>query len=96
MEIIIRNNGSSIPAAKLEALREELQHPGRLDIDTLKETGSNDSKRDAPGARIGLPNVLARLRLVCGDSALLVVDNDKAGGVIVILEIDIVVESETI
>ncbi|MEJ9162038.1 histidine kinase [Paenibacillus graminis] len=96
MEIIIRNNGSSIPALKLEALRQELQHPGRLDIDTLKETDSTDSKRDAPGARIGLPNVLARLRLVCGDSALLVVDNDKAGGVIVRLEIDIVVESETI
>lgn len=96
MEITVRNNGSSIPAAKLEALREELQHPGRLDIDTLKETDSNDSKRDAPGARIGLPNVLARLRLVCGDSALLIVDNDKAGGVIVRLEIDIVVESETI
>ncbi|MHA6534032.1 cache domain-containing sensor histidine kinase [Paenibacillus sp. BAC0078] len=93
MEIIIRNNGSSIPASRLEALQQELQHPVRVDIDPLKDI---DSKRDAPGARIGLPNVLARLRLVCGDSATLTVDNLKAGGVMVSLQFEIVVESEAI
>ncbi|MBW4082395.1 sensor histidine kinase [Paenibacillus sp. S150] len=96
MEIIIRNNGSSIPAARLEALQQELQHPGRLDIDSMKSMDSKDSKRDAPGARIGLPNVLARLRLVCGDSAVLTVDNQKEGGVAVRLDFEIVVESEAI
>ncbi|OKP98891.1 sensor histidine kinase [Paenibacillus sp. P46E] len=96
MEIIIQNNGSSIPAARLEALQQELEHPSRLDIGSLKDADSKDSTRDAPGARIGLPNVLARLRLVCGDSAVLMVDNHKAGGVVVRLEIEIVVESEGI
>ncbi|OKP85103.1 hypothetical protein A3844_17785 [Paenibacillus helianthi] len=96
MEIIIQNNGSSIPGARLEALQQELEHPSRLDINSLKDADSKDSTRDAPGARIGLPNVLARLRLVCGDSAVLMVDNHKAGGVIVRLEIEIVVESEGI
>lgn len=93
MEIMIRNNGSSIPVSKLEAVQQELQHPVRVDIDTLKDI---DSKRDAPGARIGLPNVLARLRLVCGDSATLTVDNLKTGGVMVSLQFEIVVESEAV
>ncbi|WP_379163607.1 sensor histidine kinase [Paenibacillus sp. sgz5001063] len=99
MEIIIHNNGSSIPAARLEALQQELQHPSQLDINTLKDADSADSAdstRDAPGARIGLPNVLARLRLVCGDSAVMTADNHIAGGVVIRLEFDIVVESEEI
>ncbi|MEK4062632.1 MULTISPECIES: cache domain-containing sensor histidine kinase [Paenibacillus] len=93
MEINIQNNGHSIPPARLEMLRKELQQPGSLDVATLK---SSDSKRDAPGAGIGLGNVLARLRLVCGDDAALTVDNLETGGVIVRLEIEILVESERI
>ncbi|ASA25933.1 cache domain-containing sensor histidine kinase [Paenibacillus donghaensis] len=99
MEINIQNNGQAIPAAKLEALRQELEQPSRLGIDPLKKPEQDQdhySKRDAPGAGIGLGNVLARLRLVCGDDAVLTVDNLKAGGVIVRLEIDILVESERI
>lgn len=92
MEINIVNNGQAIPSAKLESLRQELLHPSRLDIDTLKN--EDESKRDAPGAGIGLSNVLARLRLVCGDDAMLTVDNLPAGGVIVRLEFEILVESE--
>jgi two-component system sensor histidine kinase YesM len=63
----------------------------------LKNAGKDSySKRDAPGAGIGLGNVLTRLRLVCGDDALLTVDNLQTGGVIIRLEIDILVESEPI
>jgi two-component system sensor histidine kinase YesM len=91
MEIKIQNNGNSIPTAKLEKLRQELEQPGTLDIASLK---NSDSRRDAPGAGIGLGNVLARLRLVCGDDAKLTVDNLPAGGVLVRLEIEILTESE--
>lgn len=98
MEISIRNNGLSIPAAKLETLRKELQQPRAVEeLNMLKNSGQDSySKRDAPGAGIGLGNVLARLRLVCGDDALLTVDNLETGGVIIRLEIDILVESERI
>jgi two-component system sensor histidine kinase YesM len=97
MEIIIRNNGLPIPAARLEALRHELQKPAALEPEVLKNADKDSySKRDAPGAGIGLGNVLTRLRLVCGDDALLTVDNLQAGGVIIRLEIDILVESEPI
>ncbi|WNS41371.1 histidine kinase [Paenibacillus sp. MMS20-IR301] len=97
MEICILNNGLPIPAARLETLRKELEQPRAAEPDVLKNTGKDVySKRDAPGTGIGLGNVLARLRLVCGDNALLTVDNLKAGGVIIRLEIDILVESERI
>ncbi|WP_249896824.1 sensor histidine kinase [Paenibacillus sp. PK3_47] len=91
MEISIQNNGNTIPPARLETLRQELQQPSQLDVSALKDS---DIRRDAPGAGIGLGNVLARLRLVCGDDAVLTVDNLEAGGVIVRLEIDILTESE--
>jgi two-component system sensor histidine kinase YesM len=98
MEISIRNNGLSIPAARLETLRKELQQPRAVEeLDMLKNSGQDSySRRDAPGAGIGLGNVLARLRLVCGDDASLTVDNLQAGGVIIRLQIDILVESERI
>jgi two-component system sensor histidine kinase YesM len=98
MEISIRNNGLTIPAVRLEALRKELEQPRAVEPDRLSHTDNKESysKRDAPGAGIGLGNVLARLRLVCGDNAMLTVDNLKAGGVIIRLEIDILVESERI
>lgn len=93
MEILIQNNGNSISIAGLEKLRQELAHPGPLDVAALKKS---DSRLDAPGAGIGLGNVLARLRLVCGDDAMLTVDNLPAGGVMVRLEIEILTESEQI
>ncbi|AIQ39390.1 histidine kinase [Paenibacillus sp. FSL R7-0297] len=98
MEISIQNNGLTIPATRLEALRKELEQPRAVEPVNLSHTDNKDgySKRDAPGAGIGLVNVLARLRLVCGDNAMLTVDNLKAGGVIIRLEIDILVESERI
>ncbi|NQX47532.1 histidine kinase [Paenibacillus tritici] len=98
MEISISNNGLPIPASRLETLRKELQQPlPPEEMDMLKNSGQDGySRRDAPGAGIGLGNVLARLRLVCGDDSLLSVDNLKAGGVIIRLEIDILVESEPI
>lgn len=91
MEISIQNNGDSIPPARLETLRQELRQPSQMDVSALKDS---DIRRDAPGAGIGLGNVLARLRLVCGDDAVLTVDNLEAGGVTVRLEIDILTESE--
>ncbi|MNT73382.1 hypothetical protein D3C72_2120810 [compost metagenome] len=93
MEMTIRNNGTSIPAAKLEKLRQELSRPDPLDVSALK---NSEERRDAPGAGIGLGNVLARLRLVCGEDAALTVDNLPEGGVMVRLEIDILTESERI
>lgn len=93
MEIMIRNNGNVIPLAKLEKLRQELERPAPLDVTAVK---SSDSRRDAPGAGIGLGNVLARLRLVCGDDAALTVDNLPEGGVLIRLEIEILTESERI
>lgn len=93
MEITIQNNGHAIPLARLEKLRQELEQPAPLDLAALK---SSDSRRDAPGSGIGLGNVLARLRLVCGEDAMLTVDNLPAGGVIVRLEIEILTESERI
>ncbi|MNI70281.1 Histidine kinase-, DNA gyrase B-, and HSP90-like ATPase [compost metagenome] len=93
MEITIQNNGNSIPAGRLEKLRRELEQPIPLDVAALKQ---NDTRRDAPGAGIGLSNVLARLRLACGDDAMLTVDNLPGGGVAVRLEIDILTESERI
>lgn len=86
MEIYIQNNGNSIPSAKLDLLRQKLQHPTRTDIDLLRNT---EHDKETTGSGIGLPNVLARLKLVCGDSATLTVDNLRAGGVVVRLEIDI-------
>lgn len=98
MEISIANNGLPIPAGRLEALRKELEQSSTAEERELLQNAGQDSpsRRDAPGTGIGLGNVLARLRLVCGDNALLTVDNLKAGGVIIRLEIDIVVESERI
>lgn len=93
MEILIQNNGTPIPLPRLERLRQELQQPGQLDVASLKDS---DSKRDAPGAGIGLGNVLARLKLVCGEDAVLTVDNLPAGGVLVRLEFEILTESEQI
>ncbi|CAH1224325.1 hypothetical protein PAECIP111892_05474 [Paenibacillus auburnensis] len=93
MEIRIRNNGNVIPLAKLDKLRQELERPTPLDVTAVK---SSDSRRDAPGAGIGLGNVLARLRLVCGDDAALTVDNLPEGGVLIRLEIEILTESERI
>ncbi|MNC53798.1 hypothetical protein D3C75_1032390 [compost metagenome] len=93
MEIMIRNNGNVIPLARLEKLRQELERPAPLDVTAVK---NSDSRRDAPGAGIGLGNVLARLRLVCGDDAMLTVDNLPAGGVLIRLEIEILTESERI
>lgn len=93
MEILIHNNGTSIPLTRLEWLRQELKQPGQLDVASLKRS---DSTRDAPGTGIGLGNVLARLRLVCGDNAVLTVDNLPAGGVMVRLEFEILTESEQI
>jgi two-component system sensor histidine kinase YesM len=92
MEILIQNNGNAIPLARLEKLRQELRQP---DVNVLNNS-HNDSRRDAPGAGIGLGNVLARLRLLCGDDAMLTVDNLPAGGVMVRLEIEILTESERI
>lgn len=91
MEICIQNNGTSIPSAKLDLLRQKLQHPTRTDIDLLRNT---EGGGEAPGTGIGLPNVLARLQLVCGDSATLTVDNLREGGVVVRLEIEIIAERE--
>ncbi|MFD1909638.1 hypothetical protein ACFSQ7_45290 [Paenibacillus rhizoplanae] len=84
--------------AGLEALRKELEQSSTAEERELLQNAGQDSpsRRDAPGTGIGLGNVLARLRLVCGDNALLTVDNLKEGGVIIRLEIDIVVESERI
>ncbi|WP_042197746.1 cache domain-containing sensor histidine kinase [Paenibacillus camerounensis] len=93
MEMIIRNNGTAIPSAKLERLRQELTRPDPLDVSLLK---NSEERRDAPGAGIGLGNVLARLRLVCGEDASLTVDNLPEGGVIVRLEFEIQTESERI
>ncbi|MNP32386.1 Sensor histidine kinase YpdA [compost metagenome] len=93
MEICIQNNGNAIPSAKLDLLRQKLQHSTRTDIDLLRNT---EQDKEATGSGIGLPNVLARLKLVCGDSAILTVDNLRAGGVVVRLEIDIIAERETI
>lgn len=97
MELCIRNNGLPIPAGKLEALRRELLQPQAAeDKNLLSPPGKEHlSRRDAPGAGLGLGNVLARLRLVCGDSAAMTVDNLQTGGVILRLQIDIVVESES-
>ncbi|WP_150265110.1 cache domain-containing sensor histidine kinase [Paenibacillus tepidiphilus] len=99
MEILIRNNGQSIPSERLKALRVELEQAGPLDIDALKDPAPapEDAIRlAAPGAGIGLSNVLTRLRLVCGDDALLQVDNIDTGGVAVRLEFEILMESERI
>ncbi|WP_246187877.1 cache domain-containing sensor histidine kinase [Paenibacillus tengchongensis] len=99
MEILIRNNGQSIPPERLEALRQELEQAGPLDIDALKDpvpAREGEIRLSAPGAGIGLSNVLARLRLVCGDDALLQVDNIDTGGVAVRLEFEIMMESERI
>ena len=93
MEICIQNNGNAIPSTKLDLLRQKLQHSTRTDIDLLRNT---EQDKEATGSGIGLPNVLARLKLVCGDSAILTVDNLRAGGVVVRLEIDIIAERETI
>lgn len=95
MEISILNNGLPIPATRLEGLRKELEQPRAAEPDVLKAAGKDGyNHRDAPGAGIGLGNVLARLRLVCGDDAMLTVDNLTSGGVIIRLEFDILVESE--
>lgn len=91
MEISILNNGNAIPSAKLDLLRQKLQHSTRTDIDLLRNT---EQDKEATNAGIGLPNVLARLKLVCGDSATLTVDNLREGGVVVRLEIDIIAERE--
>lgn len=93
MELNIRNNGGGIPADKLEELRLALCQPRLPEPEMLKEP---DSRRDAPGSGIGLANVLARLRLVCGDDAELTVDNLEAGGVVVRLEFEFLVESDRV
>ncbi|MEK3945199.1 hypothetical protein BSK49_13535 [Paenibacillus odorifer] len=93
MEICIQNNGNAIPSAKLDLLKQKLQHPTRTDIDLLRNT---EQTKEATGSGIGLPNVLARLKFVCGDSATLTVDNLRAGGVVVKLEIEIIAEREKI
>lgn len=79
--------------AKLDLLKQKLQHPTRTDIDLLRNT---EQTKETSGSGIGLPNVLARLKFVCGDSATLTVDNLRAGGVVVKLEIEIIAEREKI
>lgn len=91
MEIVIRNNGSSIPERRLALLNAELERPGELDLGAIRE---DHGLRDAPGSGIGLANVLARMKLVSGASASLTVDNLPEGGVAVRLEFEIRTEGE--
>ncbi|MBT2290345.1 histidine kinase [Paenibacillus albidus] len=93
MQILIQNNGRAIPSSKLDLLRQELQQPTGTNIELSK---ASEARLDAPGSGIGLPNVLARLQLVCGDNATLTVDNCPSGGVTVRLEFDIIAERESI
>ena len=59
-----------------------------------KDGRRHEVRADAPGTGIGLANVLARLRLVCGEDASLTVENRESGGVCVRLEFEIRMESE--
>lgn len=59
-----------------------------------KDGPHHEVRADAPGTGIGLANVLARLRLVCGEDASLTVENRESGGVCVRLEFEIRMESE--
>lgn len=92
MEICIQNNGNAIPSTKLEQLLQKLQYSTRTDIDLLRNT--EQDKEASGGTGIGLPNVLARLKFVCGDDATLTVENLKEGGVTIRLEIEIVLERD--
>ncbi|MBY9078542.1 histidine kinase [Paenibacillus sp. HN-1] len=89
MAITIWNNGKPIPPERLERLRQELESP----TESMQDRAAAPQRLDAPGSGIGLANVLARLRLVCGDSASLTVSSSSEG-VMVRLEIEISTESE--
>ncbi|AWB47052.1 hypothetical protein DCC85_18975 [Paenibacillus sp. CAA11] len=91
IEIVIQNNGRSISAESLARLQRELERPDGLQVSELHEENRLEVN---PGSGIGLSNVLARLRLICGDDASLTVIPISPNGVSVRLEFEIQTERE--
>ncbi|MNZ24963.1 Sensor histidine kinase YpdA [compost metagenome] len=78
VELIIENNGATIPEYKLGQLQAELDNPINPSV-----TRPGDAEKDAERLTIGLTNVLARLQLVCGENASLTIANLEPEGVMI-------------
>lgn len=85
INIVIENNGKSIPLHKLLELRKELSELN-ANAETFLSSTKSDGHSDSPGPGIGLANVLSRTRLAYGDDAYLTVDNLPEQGIRITLK----------
>ncbi len=83
--ISVSNNGAPIPEERLEQIRGELSELSA----SLMKNHADAIGEDPSSSSIGLANVLARLKLFCGEEARLELKNKKGQGVDITLTIPV-------